>query len=87
MRWADYDVQALDANVPGIGHVLHIKVQKVSRRGGISWDTLQQIKNEIAGDEAVAIEIYPPESQVVDELNMRHLWVMPPDMPLPTLRR
>lgn len=86
MRWSDYDIQTLESYVEGIGPVLHIKVAKRSGRGGITWDALQKIKNREAGEDAVAIEVYPPEHELVYDVEMRHLWVMPPDFPLPSLR-
>lgn len=46
----------------------------VEHDGTITWDELQAIKNEHWGNEAVAIEIYPPESRVVNNVPMRHLW-------------
>lgn len=40
-----------------------------------SWRILQDIKNSIVGDESVAVEVYPRESEVTDTANMYHLWV------------
>lgn len=39
------------------------------------WRELQNIKNEIFGEEETAIEFYPPESELVDEANIYWLWV------------
>jgi hypothetical protein len=49
----------------------------VSSLSGIrpSWPEMQRIKNEIVGEAKTAIEIYPPQAEVVDEANMFHLWV------------
>jgi len=41
------------------------------------WREFQCIKNDLVGKEAEAIEIYPPESMLVDEINTFHLWVFP----------
>src|ERR1051325_5976369 len=41
-----------------------------------SWRELQDIKNDVAGEDAIAIEVYPRESEVTDTANMYHLWVM-----------
>lgn len=48
---------------------------------GISWDALQQIKNEIGRGDTWAVELYPADDEVVDDANMRHLWLLdaPPD--------
>lgn len=41
-----------------------------------TWPEMQRIKSEIAGEEATAVEVYPPESEVVDDANMYHIWVI-----------
>lgn len=50
----------------------------VEHDGTITWDDLQAIKNDLFGKEACATEIYPPQSRVVNNLNMRHLWLLGP---------
>lgn len=42
----------------------------------ISWSEKQRIKNEIFGEDAVAIEVFPKETELVDEVNMYHVWVL-----------
>jgi len=49
---------------------------------GISWDELQQIKNEIGYGKSYAIEIYPPDHDIVNDANIRHLWVLPVPLPI-----
>jgi hypothetical protein len=44
---------------------------------GISWDELQDIKNQIGYADRMAIEIYPASDRVINVANMRHLWVLP----------
>lgn len=46
----------------------------VEHDGTITWDELQALKNEHFGPEAAAMEVYPPDSDVVNSLPMRHLW-------------
>lgn len=46
-----------------------------------SWWEAQRIKNEIAGTDATAIEVYPPQGQVVDDADAYHLWVLPQPLP------
>lgn len=41
------------------------------------WRHFQRIKNELAGEEREGLEIFPPESQLVDTANQYHLWVLP----------
>lgn len=42
-----------------------------------SWWEAQRIKNEIAGADATAVEVYPPQLEVVDDADAYHLWVLP----------
>lgn len=44
---------------------------------GISWDEIQQIKAEIGYGDYWAVELYPPDNEVVNVANMRHLWLLP----------
>ncbi len=46
----------------------------VEHDGSITWDKLQEIKNHAWGQETAAIEVYPPQSRVVNNKTMRHLW-------------
>lgn len=57
----------------------------VHHDGNISWDQLQLIKNQIWGQNAVAIEVYPPERNVVNSGNYRHLWRLSEDEFYPDL--
>jgi hypothetical protein len=41
------------------------------------------IKNEIAGPEVEAFEIYPRESRLMDTANQYYLWVLPPGQTIP----
>lgn len=53
---------------------LHLNIRR--RDGGVihDWRHLQQIKNELVGEECEAIELYPAESRLVDTTNKYHLW-------------
>lgn len=55
--------------------VVHLAVASLS---GVrpTWPEMQRIKDEIVGPDATAIEVYPPRSEVVDEADMFHLWVL-----------
>lgn len=60
------------------GHVEHISLRRNDRKPTMPWRDLQRIKNELAGENTEAIELYPAEERVVDCANQRHLWVWPP---------
>lgn len=54
-------------------------VQKRSGKDCIPWDVLQAIKNELLGPDAVCVEVYPSEPNLVNEVNRRWLWEVPDD--------
>ena len=41
----------------------------------------ERIKDEIAGPDATAVEVYPPQAEIVDDADMYHLWVLPAPLP------
>lgn len=50
------------------------------------WSEIQKIKNEIFGKEAVAVEFYPKESELVNEKNIYWIWIFEEDiLPLPII--
>lgn len=73
-----YQVQATMVNAT----MMHLNIRR--RDGGMfkDWRHFQQIKNEIAGPECEAVELYPAESRKVDTTNKWHLWVFPPGVRL-----
>ena len=64
------------------GIVEHASIRNAASTD-ICWSEKQRIKNEIFGHEAVAIEIFPKMSELVDSANMYHLWVMPDGFVIP----
>lgn len=52
-------------------------------KDGITWDELQQIKQQCGYGDREAVEIFPPDRDVVNVANLRHLWVLPPELRLP----
>lgn len=48
-----------------------------SYKANISWDELQNIKTHIGFGDKDAIEIYPNDKDVVNNSNVRHIWIMP----------
>lgn len=43
----------------------------------MGWTELQRTKNEVVGEEVLAIQVYPKKSNLIDQANMYHLWAMP----------
>lgn len=60
--------------------VIHLAISSLS---GIrpTWPEAMRIKDELAGPQATAVEVYPPRAEVVDEADMYHLWVLPSPLP------
>ena len=60
--------------------VRHLAVSSLS---GIrpSWVEMQRIKDELAGPDKTAVEVYPPKAEVVDEADMFHIWVLAEPLP------
>lgn len=57
---------------------MHLSFKRKDRTAVRDWRHFQAIKNEVAGPEREAIEIFPPESELYDAANEYHLWVLPP---------
>ncbi len=53
-----------------------ITVRRTSGDDGITWDELMAIKRAIGRGSSWAVEIYPPDDQIHNVANMRHLWVV-----------
>jgi hypothetical protein len=48
---------------------------------GITWDQMQQLKTEAGFGNMWAVECYPPEDQVVNVANLRHMFLLPDGAP------
>lgn len=48
---------------------------------GITWDELQRLKREAGYGDYEAVEIFPPDANIVDVANIRNLWVLPERLP------
>lgn len=65
---------------PEANGIKHLAVSSLTGTRPTWWE-MQRIKNEIAGEPATAVEVYPPQSEIVDGADMFHLWVMPSALP------
>jgi hypothetical protein len=43
----------------------------------LTWDELQSIKHEVGFGAWYGVEVYPPDKNVVNVANLRHLWLLP----------
>lgn len=67
------------------GKVEHLWVSRHDGETARSWADLQRIKNELVkdGPARLAVEVFPPEAELIDQTNMYHLWVLPLGFRLP----
>ena len=56
------------------GEVVWLSIKRLDKDPIHDWRDLQRIKNEVMGEEAEAIEIYPAESRKMDVANQYHLF-------------
>lgn len=65
---------------PVAGGFRHLGISSLSEIRP-TWPEAQRIKNELAGADATAVEVYPPDAEVIDQAHMYHLWVLPSALP------
>jgi hypothetical protein len=65
------------------GDVMSLSIRRDDRKAAHDWRDFQRIKNEIAGPEVEAFELYPAQSRVVDTANQYWIWCMPKGTALP----
>ncbi len=59
----------------GKGLFIHLSIKRNDKEPIHDWRDLQEIKNQLVGEENEAFELYPAESRLVDMANQYHLWV------------
>ena len=57
------------------GPYVHLTIRNQDGSTRHDWPEFQRIKNELVGEEAEGVEIYPAESRLVDTIHHYHLWV------------
>jgi hypothetical protein len=78
-----YFVYWHDVDLPHLGRTVRLGCLRRDGSRVHRWADLQRIKDEILGPDARAVEIYPPRGQLLDDVNMYHLWAWPSDLPCP----
>jgi hypothetical protein len=82
--YANNRYQVIARAMPSIfGEMLWLSIKRRDKESIHDWRDLQRIKNELAGPEDEAVELYPAESRLVDTSNQYHLWVLPKGMRMP----
>ena len=59
-----------------LGDYFHVSFRNVDKTADRDWRNTQRMKNELFGEDAEAVELYPQESRLHDTCNQFHLWVL-----------
>ena len=59
-----------------MGEFFHVSFKNVDKTAHRDWRDTQRMKNELFGEDAEAIELYPKEERLHDTCNQFHLWVI-----------
>ena len=78
-----YSVQCSTVRTEAFGDVIHLWIRRHVNEPARSWPDLMRIKNELVGEDRIAIEVYPAAVDVVDQAHMTHLWVLGEGIILP----
>ena len=71
-----YQVFGYPGEAPApFGRYVHLSIKTHDRQARHDWRDMQRIKNELCGEEAEAVELFPAESRMVDTSNQYHLFV------------
>nr|WP_321980155.1 hypothetical protein [uncultured Cohaesibacter sp.] len=60
--------------------VIHLAIRTASNLEP-PWRDMQRIKNEICGTEATAVQVMPPASELIDDADMYHMFVVSQKLP------
>jgi hypothetical protein len=63
--------------------VMSLSIRRIDRKPIDNWRHKQRIKNEIAGEDVDAFELYPMKKRTVDTANQYWIWCMRPGVELP----
>jgi hypothetical protein len=77
-RWPE-----AEGNVDIAGQISELSIRRNDRRAVHDWRDFQRIKNEIAGPEIEAVELYPAESRLMDTANQYYLFCLPAGARMP----
>jgi hypothetical protein len=57
------------------GRVTHLSIMTLAG-GDVPWADKMEIKNKIAGEDKLAVEVYPPMADLTPTCGIYHLWVL-----------
>lgn len=69
------------------GNVEHVAITRggmtADGSGEITWSEKMRIKNELFGENRFAIEVFPKQKNLVDVMDVYHLWVFDKKLEMP----
>lgn len=65
------------------GWCVHVVVRAKDKATQVTWVVKQRLKDELLGPQRLAIEVFPPVKDLVDQADAYHLWVLPENFQLP----
>jgi len=60
----------------GWPEMVHLSISNRDLSALLDWRHLQEIKNDLVGEENEAVQLFPAESRLVDQANQFHLWAL-----------
>lgn len=70
--------ETYDCQVRRRNDYTHLSIKRHDNTPIHNWQHMQQIKNDICGEDCEGIELYPSMNRIVDFNNSYHLWVLGP---------
>lgn len=67
--------RGIDITGTTLGTMCHLSIKRIDQGHLMDWRHMQQIKNQLVGEENEGMEMFPAESRLVDGANQFHLWV------------
>lgn len=55
--------------------MIRLDIERRDGRDGLTWDDLNQIKNDCGFEEFDAVEFFPRKKDIVNTANIRHLYI------------
>ena len=65
------------------GFVAYLSIRRSDRKAARDWRDFQAIKDQLAGEDVEAVELYPAKTRLVDTANHYWLWMLPPGARFP----
>lgn len=80
-----YDILYEDVETDMSVICAHLLIQRIDKKPITNYMKLQEIKDDLLGEDVSAIEIFPKKDDLCNGSNARHLWTLK-DIELPNLK-